>query len=96
MNLQENFKAIVSALPSDFMKELKATNLLVASARTIRFDIPETPTGINRVKVTIQPDGDMRLRTYKIEEVKDVPNISPDSLQGAIKTLAGIDTGSQQ
>lgn len=91
MSMKTNIESIAKAIPDEFMKAVGASNLTVASERTIRFDIPTTPTGINRIKVTAQPNGEFRLRTYRVEEVEDVPSIEPGSLQSAIKTLAGIE-----
>lgn len=96
MSIQKMVKAIASALPTEFMMGLKVNNLAVVSERTVRFDIPATAKGINRIKVTMQPNGEFRVRTYKVEEVEDVPNVEPGCLQGAIKALAGIESNNKE
>lgn len=87
MSLKKTLVAAQQSLPVDFMKKIGATNIQLASERSLRFDLPATATGVNRVKVTLQINGEWRLRTYKVEELEDVPGIAPDSLVGAINAL---------
>lgn len=83
----QTLKAVAKALPDEALKELGVTNIQLVSPRTVRFDIKTTEAGINRLKVTLQENGELRVRTYKVEEVEDVANIAPDTILSAIKTL---------
>lgn len=86
--------AAQKAIPVEFMEKIGAKDIRIVSARTIKFTINPTPAGINQIKITQQPNGEWRLRTYRVEEVEDVPCIVPGSLQNAIKTLAGMEVQS--
>lgn len=89
--IRKTVETISAAIPQDYLTAIGASNLVVASERTIRFDVQDKEGGgITRVKVSLQPDGDLRLRTYRIEDGEDVPNITPASLQEALKNIAGI------
>lgn len=85
---KQTLQAAAESLPVDFIKSIQATGLQMVSPRSIRFDIPLTAAGVNRIKITLQENGEWRMRTYKVEELEDVPGIKPESLMGAIKTLA--------
>jgi hypothetical protein len=91
MNPKTTFIAATKSLSPEFMQAIGAKNVTMVSPRSIRFDITPTSIGINRVKVTLQENGEWRMRTYKVEEVEDVPGIVPDSLQDAIKALSGME-----
>lgn len=90
MSIQQTLQAAAAALPNEFMKKISAANVQLVSERSLRIDVPLTPAGVNRIKITLQPDGEWRLRTYKVEELEDVPGILPASLAGAISQIAGI------
>lgn len=72
--------------------KLGVTQIQVVSERTIRIDIADgkSTLGVNRIKVTLQDNGEVRLRTAKFEELEDVPNINPTNLLEAIKNIAGV------
>jgi hypothetical protein len=86
-NIQKTVQAVASILTNEVLKKMQASNLTVVSPRTVRFDIPKTVAGINRVKVTLQENDEFRIRTYTVEEVEDVANIAGSSL---IKALADL------
>lgn len=90
MSVKQTISAAAEAIPAEFMKQIGASNAQVVSDRSIRFDIKQTSAGVNRIKITLQPDGEWRLRTYKVEELEDVPGILSASLTGAIAQIAGI------
>jgi hypothetical protein len=89
-NIKQTVLAASEAIPVEFMKQIGASNVQVVSDRSLRFDITPTAAGVNRIKITLQPDGEWRLRTYKVEEMEDVPGILPASLTAAIAQIAGI------
>jgi hypothetical protein len=78
--------------PAD-LKALGVTQVQVVSPRTIRIDIAEgkSAMGVNRIKVTLQEDGSLRIRTAKYEEMEDVPNIAPANLVEVFKNIAGVE-----
>jgi hypothetical protein len=78
--------------PAD-LKALGVTQVQVVSPRTIRIDIAEgkSAMGVNRIKVTLQEDGTLRIRTAKYEEMEDVPNIAPANIKEAFKNIAGVE-----
>jgi hypothetical protein len=95
----DKIKTLVTAIlenlgdcKADVMK-LGVTGIQVVSERTVRIDIADgkSSTGVNRIKVTLQENGELRVRTGKFEELEDVPNIAPVNLLEALKNIAGIE-----
>lgn len=74
------------------MQQIGIERVMLVSPRTIRMDIKDgkSVNGVNRIKVTLQENGELRIRTAKYEELEDVPNIAPVNLLEALKTFGGV------
>lgn len=83
----KTLQAVAAALPGAALQELGVTDITMPSPRTVKMAIKQTVAGINCIKVTLQENGELRVRTYQIEEVEDVANIAPDKALSAIKAL---------
>ena len=96
MNQQQLHNLLTTVLGNIDKNKAKAlgiTQVQVVSPRTIRIDIAEgkSTLGVNRIKVTLQEDGSLRIRTAKYEEMEDVPNIAPANLVEVFKNIAGVE-----
>lgn len=94
---------LAADLSPDFLKSINAENAMMSSSQSYRFDVRTSPTELTRVKVTVEKAclipvenvpsaksvkvNSYRIRTYRIVEAEDLPNVEPSHLQSAIKAL---------
>lgn len=86
--IKKNLMALSQAIPVQVMKETGASNVKLASTRTLQFDLAKPGLdGTNRIKVTIE-DGKFLLRGYKVEETEILYGVEMDKVADAIKLLS--------
>lgn len=89
----KNVATIFGSLNPAKLAKVKATNVQIPSARSVRFDLPNgiATDGINRIKITDMGDGTLRIQLLRIEEIDVVGGVPPEKLGQVLSTFTGID-----
>jgi hypothetical protein len=73
-----------------FLKSIGATNLQPSSERSLRFDIPTSKHGINRVKVT-ETNGTATITFLQITEIDAVVGVLPENIESVINAFTKLE-----
>ena len=83
----KELNSIISAIPVEYLKGIKATNAQPSSERTVRFDVPtESKDVVRRVKVTAMPEG-FTVKLYAVTQTDQIDMISAAGLTRAIEAM---------
>ena len=89
MSLKQ-LKLIASSIGHAFLKQINATNIQPSSARSLRFDIPTSKHGINRVKIT-EMGGTVNIQFLQITEVDVVAGVLPENIEAVITAFTKLE-----
>lgn len=96
MSTATNIQALVSALPSDVMKQLNIQDATVVSHRTIKISLKNpAPDGTNQIKVTVE-GGKFMVRGYRVEETEVAYGMTGDAVGKAVLDMATGATGNAE
>jgi len=85
--IAETVKKIAAACPVEFMQELKASDVMIVSQRTVKFNVPaEAGEKINQIKVT-HDNGKFMVRFYQVTEVEMLYDLPAENVSTAIKAV---------
>lgn len=77
-------KTIAHSLGVKFMQGISASNFQAASARSLRFDLPDGPQGFNRVKVTETGNGTATITLTQMITVSVITKVAHADIEKTI------------
>lgn len=89
LNAATNKGAMIKALAAKH----GATNVQLASGRSLRFDLPDGKAkgGINRVKITARENGTVDIRLLQVVEVDLIGGVEPANVAKTLAAFLGLE-----